>query len=155
MLTAIIGLALQPTLGGLIAGFTLHVDRVLRVGDAIMQDGEPMIVTSIGWRSISGTKADGGRVVLSNSRIVDGTITILPRATSIRTSVMIAAPIAVDPQRVEKIIGAVVTDLAMVDAAQPVSVSHRRDFARRRLKSTIAFATGSALTWICWRSRRR
>ena len=126
VLTAIIGLALQPTLGGLIAGFTLHVDRVLRVGDAIMQDGEPMIVTSIGWRSISGTKADGGRVVLSNSRIVDGTITILPRATSIRTSVMIAAPIAVDPQRVEKIIGAVVTDLAMVDAAQPVSVSPSR-----------------------------
>jgi small-conductance mechanosensitive channel len=123
VLTAIIGLALQPTLGGLIAGFTLHADRVLKVGDAIMQDGEPVIVTSIGWRSISGTKADGGRMVLSNSRILDGTINILPRATSIRTTVTITAPIAVDPQRIARIVSAVIVDLPMVDGGQPVTVT--------------------------------
>jgi small-conductance mechanosensitive channel len=123
ILTAILGLALQPTLGGLIAGFTLHTDRILKVGDAIMQDGDPVIVTSMGWRSISGTKADGGRVVLSNSRILEGSITILPRATSIRTSVMITAPIMADPQRIGQIVSDAIIDLPTVDIGQPVTVA--------------------------------
>ncbi len=121
--TAIIGLALQPTLGGLIAGITLRTDHVLKVGDTILHDGDPITITSMGWRSISGDKSGGGVVVLSNSIILDGRITILPAADSFRDSVMIVAPIAEDPQSIASIVSAVVTDLPSVDARESVSVA--------------------------------
>lgn len=123
VLTAIIGLALQPTIGGLIAGFTLHTDRVLKVGDAIILDSQYIVVTSMGWRSIGGIKRDGSLVRLSNAGVLDGTITILPRAASIRTSVTITAPIEVDPHLISRIINAVVIDLPMVDLKESVTVT--------------------------------
>ncbi|WP_158801926.1 mechanosensitive ion channel family protein [Acidisoma sp. L85] len=123
VLTAIIGLALQSTLGGLIAGFTLHADRVLRIGDGVIQNGEAIIVTAIGWRSVTARKTDGSLVVMSSSRILDGTIEMVARGAPLRVEVTVVAPITVEPQRISALVGTIVTDLTMVAVGLPVLVA--------------------------------
>ena len=123
ILTAVFGFALQPTLNGLIGGLTLHTDRVLRIGDAILQDGVPVEVTAFNWRSVSGRKRDGSLVVFPNARIVDGTIEILPRDRPVRADTVFPAPITLAPQRLSDLVGELVADFAGVDDGQPVTVA--------------------------------
>ena len=123
ILTAIFGFALQPTLNGLIGGLTLHTDRVLRIGDAILQDGVPVEVTAFNWRSVSGRKQDGSLVVFPNARIVDGTIEILPRDHPVRADTVFPVPITMAPQRLSDLVGELVADFAGVDDGQPVTVA--------------------------------
>ena len=123
VLTAVLGFALQPSLGGLISGLTLHSDRVLRVGDAILQDGEPIEVTAFNWRSVSGRKLDGTAVVFPNARIVDRTIEILPADRPVRAEMVFAAPITMAPQRLSDLVAELVADFAEVDDDQPVIVA--------------------------------
>ena len=123
ILTAVFGFALQPTLNGLIGGLTLHTDRVLRIGDAILHNGNPVEVTAFNWRSVSGRKLDGSLVVFPNARIVDGTIEILPRDRPVRTDTVFPVPITVVPQRLSDLVGELVADFAEVDDGQPVTVA--------------------------------
>jgi small-conductance mechanosensitive channel len=58
--TAAAGLALQPTLGGIIAGMIVHRDRIVHTGDAILIDNEPVEVVSLGWRSVVALQAATG-----------------------------------------------------------------------------------------------
>ncbi|HEY0206852.1 MAG TPA: mechanosensitive ion channel domain-containing protein [Acetobacteraceae bacterium] len=123
ILTAVFGFALQPTLNGLIGGLTLHTDRVLRIGDAILHDGNPVEVTAFNWRSVSGRKLDGSLVVFPNARIVDGTIEILPRDHPVRADTVFPVPITIVPQRLSDLVGELVADFAEVDDGQPVTVA--------------------------------
>jgi len=123
ILTAVLGLALQPALGGLIAGLTLHTDRELRIGDAIMQDGEPVQVMAFNWRSVSGRKLDGSLVVIPNAHVVDRTIEILPRDRSVRADTVFPAPITTAPQRLCDLVGDLVADFPEVDDSQPIVVA--------------------------------
>ena len=123
ILTAVLGFALQPTLGSLIGGLTLHTDRVLRIGDAIVQDGEPVRVTAFNWRSVLARKLDGGMVVFPIARIVDQTIEIQPRDRPIRVDTVFPAPITMAPQRLSNLIGDLVADFNQVDDDQPVTVA--------------------------------
>ena len=123
VLTAVLGFALQSSLGGLISGLTLHSDRVLRVGDGILQNGEFIEVTCFNWRSVSGRKLDGTTVVFPNARIVDQAIEILPRDRPVRAETVFAAPLTAAPQLLSDLIGELVADFAEVDDDQPVIVA--------------------------------
>jgi small-conductance mechanosensitive channel len=123
VLTAILGFALQPSLGGLIGGLTLHTDRVLRIGDAILQNGDFVEVTAFNWRSVSGRKLDGTTVVFPNARIVDSAIEILPGDRPVRAETVFAAPITMAPQCLSDLVGEVVADFAEVDDDQPIIVA--------------------------------
>ncbi len=123
ILTAVFGFALQPTLNGLIGGLTLHTDRVLRIGDAILHNGNPVEVTAFNWRSVSGRKLDGSLVVFPNAHIVDSTIEILPRDHPVRTDTVFPVPITIVPQRLSDLVGELVADFAEVDDGQLVTVA--------------------------------
>ena len=123
VITAIIGLALQPTLGAFIAGFTLNADRVLKIGDAIVQNGEAHEVTAIGWRSVVCTRDDGTRTVMSNSRILDGSVDIIPSDTPARVELFLIAPLSVEPHRVGGLLTNIVAELPHVAAGRPVAVA--------------------------------
>ncbi len=123
ILTAVFGFALQPTLNGLIGGLTLHTDRVLKIGDAILHNGNPVEVTAFNWRSVSGRKLDGSLIVFPNARIVDGTIEILPRDHPVRADTVFPVPITVAPQRLSDLVGELVADFAEVDDGRPVTVA--------------------------------
>ena len=123
ILTAVFGFALQPTLNGLFGGLTLHTDRVLRIGDAILEDGIPVEVTAFNWRSVSGRKPDGSLVVFPNARVVDRTIEVLPRDQPVRADTVFPIPITIAPQRLSELVGELVADFAQVDDGQPVTVA--------------------------------
>jgi small-conductance mechanosensitive channel len=51
VLTVVVGLALQDTLGNLLAGLAIHVEKPFEVGDWISVDGIEGQVVDMGWRS--------------------------------------------------------------------------------------------------------
>ena len=53
MMSVVIGLALQPTLGHLFAGVSMEIERPLKVGDFVRRDDQlEGQVTSLNWRSV-------------------------------------------------------------------------------------------------------
>lgn len=66
MLTAIVGLALQPTLGHLFAGAAIEIEGRLRVGDFVKRDEMEGQVMSLSWRSVSLRTDRGSRIVIPN-----------------------------------------------------------------------------------------
>lgn len=67
VLTVIIGLALQPTLGHLFAGVSIEIERPLRVGDYVRRDDIEGQVISLSWRSVYLRTERGSTVVMPNS----------------------------------------------------------------------------------------
>jgi small-conductance mechanosensitive channel len=120
--TAIVGLAVQPTLGGIIAGSALQLDRVLRVGDIILLDHEGVEVVSLNWRSVVGLKDGGITVVIPNARIAESRLDILRGDQPVRVDLTIPAPMTVPPHRISEILTEAVYDLYYTDAALPVTV---------------------------------
>ena len=66
MLTAIVGLALQPTLGHLFAGASIEIECRLRVGDFVKREELEGQVIGLSWRSVSLRTERGSRVVIPN-----------------------------------------------------------------------------------------
>jgi len=69
--TLAVGLAAQPTLTNMIAGFTILLDRPFRRGDRIsLSGGETGDVVNIGMRSTHILTPDGNMLVVSNAELV-------------------------------------------------------------------------------------
>src|SRR5690606_18755950 len=51
IITAVVGFALQPTLGGLFSGVALQLDRHLKPGSGIVYQGHDTLIESMNWRS--------------------------------------------------------------------------------------------------------
>ncbi|WP_437730563.1 mechanosensitive ion channel family protein [Sorangium sp. So ce1335] len=69
VITVVLGLALQDTLGNLFAGLALHSERSFGVGDWILVDGVEGQVVYVGWRSTRLRTFSGDVVILPNSMI--------------------------------------------------------------------------------------
>lgn len=116
------GLALQPTLVSTIAGMNLLLDRALKVGDAVVIDGQQIRVLSLNWRSMVGQGADGRRVIVPNTRLSDSALTILPRDQPLRLETPFTAPAAKSPRWVHALAVSLLGDLPQVDPAHPIEV---------------------------------
>lgn len=69
VLTVVLGLALQDTLGNLFAGLTLHADRSIAVGEWVQVDGVEGKVVGASWRTTSLETFTGDVVSFPNSVI--------------------------------------------------------------------------------------
>ena len=69
VVTVVLGLALQDTLGNLIAGLVLHAEKPFELGDWIMLDGVEGQVVYIGWRSTRLRTFSADMVALPNAII--------------------------------------------------------------------------------------
>jgi MscS family membrane protein len=70
--TLAVGLAAQPTLTNMIAGFTILIDRPFRPGDRIaLSSGEVGDVIQIGMRSTRIYTTDGNMLIVSNGELVN------------------------------------------------------------------------------------
>ena len=127
VLTVILGLALQQTLGNLLAGIAIAWEGRLgpgqwvRVGEVMGQVVEP------GWRSVVLRTVLDERVVIPNSRLTDERITLLgdgrqPVAIEVHLSVSYAA----SPEEVHRVLAGVVRDLPAV-ASEPAPQIFTRD----------------------------
>jgi small-conductance mechanosensitive channel len=79
VLTAVVGLSFQDTLGNVMAGLTLHLDRSVRVGDWVKVTDLSGQVTEIGWRATSVETRNWETMVIPNSMLVRNMFLVLGR----------------------------------------------------------------------------
>ena len=79
VLGAIIGLALQDTLGNFFAGISVHADKPFQVGDVIAVGPWTGVVESITWRAVKIRTFTNHIVLASHSSISKESIDIAPR----------------------------------------------------------------------------
>jgi len=120
IVTAVVGLSIQPLLGSMLSGLSLG--RVVRVGDGVILDGQQIEVVSLNWRSVIGRRADGGTVVLPNSQLSNNALTILSRDHSAAVEIALEVPAGVAPHRLRELVGTLVMEFPEVDPVKPVRV---------------------------------
>ncbi|WP_437995847.1 mechanosensitive ion channel domain-containing protein [Sorangium sp. So ce185] len=103
VITVVLGLALQDTLGNLFAGLALHSERSFGVGDWILVDGIEGQVVYVGWRSTRLRTFSGDIVILPNSIIAKARVQnfCAPDRTCARNIEMLVALDAA-PEAVER-----------------------------------------------------
>jgi small-conductance mechanosensitive channel/CRP-like cAMP-binding protein len=79
VLTAVIGLSLQDTLGNIMGGLALQIDNTLHVGDWIKMGDVQGRVVEIRWRYTAIETRNWETVFLPNSSIVKGQVMVLGR----------------------------------------------------------------------------
>jgi small-conductance mechanosensitive channel/CRP-like cAMP-binding protein len=126
VLTAVIGLSLQETLGNLFAGLAIQVQQPFQVGDWIQFDAEPKHigrVVEINWRATRVITLDEVEVTVPNASLAKAPIRNFTKPTAVsRRSVYVAAPYAVPPLEVQRTILAAIADAPGVVKDPPPSV---------------------------------
>jgi small-conductance mechanosensitive channel len=79
VLGAIIGLALQDTLGNFFAGISLHADKPFQVGDVVTVGTKTGVVESITWRAVKIRTFTNHIVLASHSSVSKEAIEVCPR----------------------------------------------------------------------------
>ena len=78
VVTGILALSLQPTLGNVIGGVALQLDRSVRVGDWLrLDDGREGLVREIRWRHTVLETRNWDTLIVPNSNLLAANITIL------------------------------------------------------------------------------
>ena len=120
VLTVVVGLALQQTLGNLLAGLALAWEQRLSIGTWVEIDGQVGIIEQTGWRSILIRTRLDERLLVPNADVGASRITILgsgdsPAAVAVRLGVAYPAP----PDAVKEVFATVARDLPGVLQSPP------------------------------------
>lgn len=81
VLTAVIGFSLQDTLGNIMGGLALQMERTIRAGDWIRLDDIEGRVKQIRWRQTSIETRNWDTIVIPNSVLMKVKVTLLGRRT--------------------------------------------------------------------------
>lgn len=79
VITAVIGLSFQDTLGNMMGGMALQMERAIGVGDWIKFDGHEGVVREIRWRHTSIETRNWDTMVIPNSALMKSPVTVLGR----------------------------------------------------------------------------
>lgn len=135
-----IGLAAQQTLGNMIAGFVLLVDRPFRPGDRVrLATGEVGDVQLIGVRSTRIRLVDGNALTVPNAELANSRVVTYNVLTA-RSEVKLTVGLGSDVDRVSALLAAVAAEDARVRSPQ-VRVSN---VTPQGIELTVLFETSSA-----------
>jgi small-conductance mechanosensitive channel/CRP-like cAMP-binding protein len=81
LITAVIGLALQDTLGNLFAGMALHLEKSFQVGDMVRVGEVVGYVEKLSWRAIRVRTLLDTIILLPNSAAARDRLEVFPRST--------------------------------------------------------------------------
>ena len=123
IVTAVIGLAMQPTLSSLISGVVLNIDYRLRVGDGIISGGEAVEIASVGWRNVVARKSSGRLIVFPNAKLADAEVEFVPAGRPVRGETLVKLPTPIPPDQVGSLAATVIGDLPALDPDRGVSVT--------------------------------
>jgi small-conductance mechanosensitive channel/CRP-like cAMP-binding protein len=126
LFTAIIGLALQDTLGNILAGLTLQAQQPFEVGDWIqLGDGQRVgEVVEINWRAVRIFTLDREQVTIPNSLLAKSQIVTYTKPSSLaRQKVYVQAPYDIPPERVRAAILAAIQDIPEICSDPPPFVA--------------------------------
>lgn len=108
LLTAVVGLSLQDTLGNLFAGLAIQAQRPFTVGDWIQFDGKTGHVgrvIEINWRATRVLTLDQVEVTVPNGTVAKAPIINYTRPSGVvRREVELFAPPEVSPARVQELV---------------------------------------------------
>src|SRR5262245_25297311 len=79
VLTAVIGLSFQDTLGNMMGGLALQMEHAIAVGDWIRIDNQEGVVTEVRWRHTAIETRNWDTVIIPNSALMKSQVTILGR----------------------------------------------------------------------------
>jgi small-conductance mechanosensitive channel/CRP-like cAMP-binding protein len=126
LLTAVIGLSLQETLGNVFAGLAIQAEHPFDVGDWIQFDADPKHigrVVEINWRATKMVTLDDVTVVVPNASLAKAPISNFNKPTAVsRRSAYVAAPYDVPPADVHRTILDAIADAPGVVSDPPPSV---------------------------------
>ncbi len=104
LLTAVVGLALQDTLGNLVSGLALQMQRPFEVGDWIQFESESRHVgqvTEVNWRATTVMTSDLVEVIVPNATLARAPIRNYSRPSIVsRRTITVQGPYDVPPHRV-------------------------------------------------------
>jgi small-conductance mechanosensitive channel/CRP-like cAMP-binding protein len=147
VLTAVVGLSLQDTLGNLMAGLALQMDHSVAQGDWITVGDVTGRVTEIRWRSTSLETRNWETLVVPNSVLVKNSFLVLGRregAPSLwRRTVLFNvdfrfAPNDVIPAVVEEICDGPIEGVAAAPAPNCILLSFHESYARYAVRYWLA-----------------
>ena len=125
VVTAIVGLSLQETLGNLAAGVALQVDKPLGLGDWVRLDKGDVIgrVVSTNWRSVTIQGDDRLLLVVPNGYLSRSPFTNFSRpGGSARRNIYFTIPYDVAPSRVHEAVIAACADTPNILTDPPPSI---------------------------------
>ncbi|ELS00970.1 small-conductance mechanosensitive channel [Xenococcus sp. PCC 7305] len=100
LITAVVGFALQSTLGNFFSGVALQIDQPFHIGDrVIIQDDEGSVV-SITWRATTIQTREGILVQIPNGLMSEEVVKVIPGQGNIQRSIDFLVSGQVHPQKV-------------------------------------------------------
>jgi len=100
VLSVVIGLALQDTLGNFFAGVSLHIEQPFKIKDSIKFRDHTGEVQAVSWRTTTIRTSDNTFLKFPNALLAHDPIEIFPYDRLHRHSVSFSAPCSVSPQTV-------------------------------------------------------
>ncbi|HKS39775.1 MAG TPA: mechanosensitive ion channel family protein [Blastocatellia bacterium] len=100
VVSVIIGLALQDTLGNFFAGISIHIEQPFHILDAIRIDKEIGKVEAVTWRTTSIRTNNNTLIIFPNSKVAREPLEVYPFNGLNRRVLRFPAPYQLPPQRV-------------------------------------------------------
>lgn len=114
LLTAVIGLSLQDTLGNVIAGLAVQIQRPFDVGDWVQYDDNPKNIGRViesNWRATTLLTLDEFEIVVPNSMLAKAPLKNFTKPTNVaRRNAYVSASYDVPPRKVHKTILQAIAD---------------------------------------------
>lgn len=146
LLTAVIGLSLQDTLGNLFSGLAIQAQRPFDVGDWIRFDGQENHlgeIVEMNWRTVTLRTIDQNEVTVPNAMLGKAAIINYGRPIRpARRTVSVWASSNVEPHRVHRLL---LVSLKGIEGilADPAASVLTRDFTERGLHYEVRFFIGN------------
>ncbi|HQY61365.1 MAG TPA: mechanosensitive ion channel family protein [Polyangiaceae bacterium] len=104
VLSAVVGFALQDTLGNVFAGLSVQAQKAFNVGDWVEVDGSLGRVLEIGWRATKLRTLDEVDILVPNGALARHTIRNFTKPTDVsRRSIQLSAAYDAPPERVKAV----------------------------------------------------
>lgn len=123
LLTAVVGFALQATLGNIFSGLSLQVEQIFYIGDTVRLKNIVGAIEALTWRSVSIRTLSGALIVVPNGKISSADVEVFHKGRPVWVKIKICAPISHPPQKVREIVTRVVLSVPQVDDSRPVIVN--------------------------------
>ena len=141
LLTAVVGLAMQDTLGNLVSGLALQMQRPFDVGDWIeIDDGKQAgRVAEVTWRATTVMTLDQVEVILPNASLAKAAIRNYSRPSKVaRRRVAVGVTYAAAPHEVHDTLIAAVRDVPGV-LATPAPFARTKNFGESAIEYELLF----------------
>ena len=144
LLTAVVGLALQDTLGNMVSGLALQMQRPFQVGDWIQFDPDPRQigqVTEVNWRATTVMTSELVELIVPNALLAKAPIRNYSRPSMVsRRTITVQGPYETSPKRVHDAILSAIANTTGVLADPPPWVQ-TRNFGESGIDYAIYFFT--------------